>query len=223
MIFQNPTRLASLFTILAMVYLAAPFTLEYRLYSLHPIGMGLFIAASITAALTLQRSDQQSKHPQSRKSSVVTHAGLQIAALLGLLVGFAAIYQNKINKGKKHFQTYHSYGGLALFIGALSVSILGICMHFFPTQVFGTLLKSKRYLSIKRYSGLALLTITVYTTALGLISHSTQERISALARLIIFLITLGSTTLAFWNTFFEYSKGSSDLDLDDYEAVHELK
>ncbi|KAI9334927.1 hypothetical protein BDR26DRAFT_1009500 [Obelidium mucronatum] len=206
-----------------MLLLSWPFLFEYRLYSLHPISMALFIGTSLSAAMTLQRMDQADKLSAAKHQNIASHAWRQCIALAFAIIGFAAIYQNKINKGKKHFKSYHGIGGLALFALVLSVSVLGIIMHWFPSRVFGTVAKSKRWLRIKRYSGHAICLLTLVVASLGLISHSTIERIPLVIRLFIFIAMFFAAGLSFWNVGVAMFRSGNNLELSEYDEVHELE
>ncbi|KAJ3122307.1 hypothetical protein HK100_012044 [Physocladia obscura] len=190
---------------IAMVILAYPYALEWQLYSLHPLGMALFAWSSGTAAIVLSfptkptPSTAANKTANAHTSRVKTHALLGFVAFVSVAIGFAAIYANKIRQNKLHFQSYHGISGLVLFTLVIAVSTLGGALHYFPVAVFGSLLHSKRYIFLKRYAGYAALTLSLYTFSLGLLMHSTEERISSTLRLFIFssvLTTLVSTT---WN------------------------
>ncbi|KAJ3065234.1 hypothetical protein HDU98_011391 [Podochytrium sp. JEL0797] len=118
---------------------------------------------------------------------------------MAVAIGFAAIYQNKVNKGKKHFQTYHGIAGLVVFLLVITITSFGIAMHYFPAESFGSLSKSKRWATVKRTGGRVLLVLSWITASLGLISHSTVERISLVGRLFIFSVMAGCVALSFWN------------------------
>ncbi|ORY47664.1 hypothetical protein BCR33DRAFT_714759 [Rhizoclosmatium globosum] len=188
----------------AMAATAYPYTKEYVLYSLHPIAMCLFIWASISASIMLQRTDSQAKTAAERKRNVSNHAVLQIIACIAACVGFWAVNQNKTNKGKRHWESWHGVIGLLTFALTVAVSILGTAMRYFPVTTFGGIGASKKWTCFKRYTGLVLMGLTVYVTGTGLLEHSTIQRIPGWERYTIFVVVVLSSGFCFWNCAFEY-------------------
>jgi hypothetical protein len=79
----------------------------------------------------------------NRATKVQIHSILQIIAVLGYIIGFAAIYQNKVNQEKDHFTTYHScmlhqhntfdilgFGVASLITGLFANLVLGFVLYF---------------------------------------------------------------------------------------------
>ncbi|KAJ3114587.1 hypothetical protein HK100_001615 [Physocladia obscura] len=173
---------------IAMLVLSYPYALEWRLYSLHPLGMAMFAWASGTAAIVLSISGNTTATIKAGNTNRVSrHALLGFVALASISVGIAAIYANKIRQNKLHFQSYHAISGL------------GAGFHYFPVVMFGSLLRSKRYLFLKRYAGYATLLLSLYTFGLGLIMHSTEERLSPATRLLIFSAVVATVLSSMWN------------------------
>ncbi|KAJ3073509.1 hypothetical protein HDU98_001372 [Podochytrium sp. JEL0797] len=189
---------------IAMPALAFPYSKEWVLFSLHIIGMSIFIWASITASLILQRVAPEAKTLDSRTRNIRTHALLQIMACLACCVGFWAVYQNKSNSGKTHWKSWHGVMGLVTVILIVAISVLGSWMRFCPVFVFGSIRTCRKWLDFKRYLGVTVLLLTVFETGTGLLERSTIERIPMWERYTIFVTVVIAVGLCFWNCIFEY-------------------
>ncbi|KAJ3070436.1 hypothetical protein HDU98_006559 [Podochytrium sp. JEL0797] len=184
-----------------MAALAFPYTKKAAIYSLHPICMCLFVWASISASILLQRVNPSQKSQAERSNNIRRHAILQILASVACCGGFWAIYQHRSNKGKQHWKSNHGLFGVITVILVVSVSVLGTCMRYFPKSTFGSLVKCKKYLDLKRYIGCAVLLLSVYVTSIEVLK---EKNFVFWQRYAIVAIMASSVGFCFWNCIFEY-------------------
>ncbi|KAI9346864.1 hypothetical protein BDR26DRAFT_855244 [Obelidium mucronatum] len=137
------------------------------------------------------RNDNESKTQPERKRNVNYHALLQILACISACVGFWAVNQNKTNKGKTHWESWHG--------------VIGFAMRFFPVASFGSLVKCRCWLDFKRYSGVVVILLTLYVTGTGLLERSVMQRFPMWQRYSIFCVVLSATGFCLWNCVFEYA------------------
>ncbi|KAJ3053930.1 hypothetical protein HK102_011601, partial [Quaeritorhiza haematococci] len=89
----------------AFWYASSP---EFRVFSLHIYGMGIFFLCSVNAIFLLQQAQCQ-----TRKRLARFHWQIQLLSLLSALVGFLAVFLNRYWKNKTHFKSWHGIIGLA--------------------------------------------------------------------------------------------------------------
>ncbi|KAI8622075.1 hypothetical protein BC830DRAFT_1163270 [Chytriomyces sp. MP71] len=203
----------------SMAVLAFPFCFEYRIYSLHPIGMAAYLFASGAAVLSLQRFHNADRTQSAKKAAVSLHALVQLASAVAINIGFAAIYVSREQKKKVHWKNIHSKLGLVAYILNLVLLILGIAMHYFPARSFGSLLTARKWLPAKRAIGHIAIALSIVAFVLGLQMHSTIERLSLYARVFVFMALLVSGIACFFNLVAGL-RTSDQTEIDSkYEAV----
>lgn len=106
----------------------------YQLFIIHPITMILaFVFCSSNAILVMQMK-RQKEMQTVRKDISKWHYYFHSTTMFLSFLGIAAIFVNKLNHGKSHFTSYHSWLGmltLALYyINFVHVSELFCYMDF---------------------------------------------------------------------------------------------
>eukprot|EP00041_Stephanoeca_diplocostata_P015634 m.299194 g.299194 ORF g.299194 m.299194 type:complete len:220 (-) comp20105_c0_seq1:2293-2952(-) len=90
------------------------------LFSWHPTLMALGFLFLIPTGILLYTPHALA----SPKNRTAVHWGVMFSAGICAVLGFAAIYMNKIRLGKDHFTTLHGKTGLAAVIGMMLLSVL---------------------------------------------------------------------------------------------------
>ncbi|RKP01187.1 hypothetical protein CXG81DRAFT_18962 [Caulochytrium protostelioides] len=97
------------------------FTLKQLGMGAHIAGMSLFVACSIIATALVQRV-----RPRQVPRAQRLHGYLQMLGVLGLAVGFTALYLSRSRRGKGHFTGYHGKAGLGTAAVTLLAALSGI-------------------------------------------------------------------------------------------------
>ncbi|KAI9551930.1 hypothetical protein GHT06_022267 [Daphnia sinensis] len=109
------------------------------LFSWHPFLMTLSMLFLMNEAVLIF-SPQWSLLPKKfhKQLFMDCHVYLQLVALVGIVLGFVAIYINKEDNGKPHFKSWHGLLGLIqvlLILGQASVGSLAKYAKFFPFKL----------------------------------------------------------------------------------------
>ncbi|KAJ3064799.1 hypothetical protein HDU98_011828 [Podochytrium sp. JEL0797] len=143
---------------------------QSALYAWHPFCMSVFLFASITGAYF----PRLALSPKSKRS-ITLHASLQAIALLAFTAGFAAIYQNKDDHKSPHFTSRHGFMGAVAYVCVLAVMALGAAHKSFPVQVFGSVVKARKWVWVKQTAGFLTLLLVVVTGGIGVWYYAKLE------------------------------------------------
>ncbi|KAJ3193068.1 hypothetical protein HDU83_005246 [Entophlyctis luteolus] len=168
-----------------------PYATAGTLYSLHPIAMGIFVASSIGAVVTLQRTTEESKTATARAKNVDLHAALQFLSVVSASVGFYAIYANKVNNNRGHFKTPHSIFGATVYTLSVATAIAGILLknNVIP----------RKNMYMHRYFGLASLFGAVLTVSSGLLLYYEKKVMGPVVGPLIALAFAGCALVSLYN------------------------
>ncbi|KAJ3379233.1 hypothetical protein HDU84_006826 [Entophlyctis sp. JEL0112] len=171
-----------------------PYATAGTLYSLHPIAMGIFVASSIGAVVTLQRTTEESKTATARAKNVDLHAALQVYSFLSfphLLDSMQFMRYNKVNNNRGHFKTPHSIFGATVYTLSVATAIAGILLknNVIP----------RKNMYMHRYFGLASLFGAVLTVSSGLLLYYEKKVMGPVVGPLIALAFAGCALVSLYN------------------------
>lgn len=101
------------------------------LYTWHPFFMSLAFFGTMINLIYILRKDPKWKFSApSMQNGRDFHIYGMLLTLLFVLLGFSAIFVNKMNAGKSHFTSRHGTFGLITFILVILQSVLGLPLGF---------------------------------------------------------------------------------------------
>lgn len=167
-------------TSVAFVVVIAYYLGDYSLFSWHPVCMSVGYMALMTEAVRTAVAFRTTTG-EERVRQITKHMVLNLCALALIVVGFSAIYKNKIRLGKSHFMSWHGKLGLTVFISSILVVLGGLLsfkkvglIHMFPEKKHATI---KR---IHRIGGVFTYFLSIFVIELGLMSVFASKVIQVL-------------------------------------------
>jgi cytochrome b-561 domain-containing protein 2 len=169
--------------------------LDGSLFSYHPIGMSIAYVVLMSEAVCTA-IDFRKKEGSERVKRISRHMFVNFGALAAAIVGFSAIYLNKVKAGKSHFTSWHGKMGLFTFIstivvvfwGTLSFKKLGL-INYFPETQHKTIKKGHRLLGMIAYfAGFATVELGFFTGAVP--QGTVTQRVMQLSTIAIVIIIL---------------------------------
>ncbi|GMH42529.1 hypothetical protein BSKO_10448 [Bryopsis sp. KO-2023] len=167
----NVAHLAILGTCCTLAF----FVFDGSLFSYHPVFMSLayivFMSEAVIFATAFRKLDGE-----DRVHAIRNHMKLQIGAISCAVVGFGAIFYNKILHGKAHFQSYHGKLGLFTVVMSSVAPLAGL----FSFKSLGMFDKLPPFLQPRikwwhRTIGGLTLAASILTVELGLIHPSVDK------------------------------------------------
>ncbi|KAL1916267.1 uncharacterized protein VTP21DRAFT_5884 [Calcarisporiella thermophila] len=136
--------------------------IPYDFFIFHPLLACLALVCLTEGITNLQPAHTQ----QEKKTGLIYHQFLNGLAATAIAAGNAIIFTNKVLNGKPHFQSLHSWFGVATLSYIVCQSLVGVSMVYFP-NVFGGVQKARGMWRFHRMSGYAMLFLAWTTAVLG--------------------------------------------------------
>lgn len=134
------------------------------LFSAHPLAQSLAVFVLVQSVLFLQPTNTGAQKRIGQR----VHASLNLAALLLLVFGVAAVEYNKISAGNAHFHSVHAYLGVATSALLALQYLVGFTMWATPGLYGGgdAARKCWRWHRVSGYAAvLPMLLLTVFSSA----------------------------------------------------------
>jgi len=171
---------------------------ELSLFSYHPLCAVIAAACIFEAIFALQSINSGTGSPAKQREAQITyHWLMQSIGWLALNFCFYAIYQNKVNDGKNHFTSWHSWAGLTFFIFSYLQAISGSIGYFYPSMV-GRYWAAKT-IQLHRLFGYLMPICMVCTLALSLYTGFAKRDLADWAW-YLFAGSLGTASLALFSS-----------------------
>ncbi|KAI9008980.1 eukaryotic cytochrome b561-domain-containing protein [Phycomyces nitens] len=142
----------------AALILSVLVRLPLGVFTYHPVGMTLFVVL-ITEGISLL---QPTSTPEQKAKGQKNHAMVQTIAYCSAIVGFTAIFYNKVLSSKPHFTSSHAQLGVFVFSFLFVQLVFGIIMAVLPRLSDQS--NAKSLWKYHRVSGYILL-VLIWTTA----------------------------------------------------------
>lgn len=130
----NVVRATATLAVAGSIVSLWPSIMSNNLFSLHPALMSVAYLGLMSEGVVLAALFRHVDAGADRVAAIRQHATVQSASLASLLLGFFAIWRNKVLHNKHHFTSLHGKLGLltiglscaSLLMGALSFKALGL-------------------------------------------------------------------------------------------------
>ncbi|KAK9768200.1 hypothetical protein K7432_001336 [Basidiobolus ranarum] len=166
---------------------------NYSLFSLHPLFMTVFMLCCSEAIIQLQVPNVR---PKSRQL-IRFHQILHTLGISSLFIGLLMIFQHKNDLKKAHFTSWHGLLGIILTTTYVMIGIFGTSLVYFP-NLFGTTLKTKKFLKLHRKFGYLVLGLTWTVIGFGLASNWIWANVSSGFVLLIWFSYLTVVVIFSW-------------------------
>jgi hypothetical protein len=163
-------------TLLALLVLFLKQTKNWMspdIFFYHPTAMAIACVGLLPELLALAMQAKRAKSINERNETFQTHVLVSTACKIFALVGYAAIFKSKIERGKSHFTTWHGKVGLLAFLTLIVQVSVGIAIFFtsLPVSMNQRMLLKK----IHRYAGSLLGGLFGVAFGLGFASNYAQR------------------------------------------------
>ncbi|KAL0096629.1 eukaryotic cytochrome b561-domain-containing protein [Phycomyces blakesleeanus] len=148
-----------LFTVLVLSVLIR---LPLSVFTIHPVFMTIFVV-SISEGISLL---QPTHTPEQKAQGLKKHAAIQTISYVAAIIGFTAIFYNKVISSKPHFTSGHAQLGVFVFSFLFVQVLFGIIIAVLP-RVYGDQSNAKSLWKYHRVSGYLLLVLIWTTVQLG--------------------------------------------------------
>ncbi|ORZ13200.1 eukaryotic cytochrome b561-domain-containing protein [Absidia repens] len=146
--------------LLAVVILSVLARIPLSVFSLHPFFMTIFVILLTEGIATLQPTHTKNEKHQGLKR----HAIIQIVAFLLGLLGFSAIFYNKVISNKSHFTSGHGKLGVSVILYLIAQFLFGLVCAYIP----GLAPAVKKLWKYHRLTGYIFLSLVWINVILGL-------------------------------------------------------
>lgn len=133
----NVVRATATLAVVGSIVSLWPSLTSNNLFALHPALMSIAYLGLMSEGVILAALFRHVDAGADRVAAIRQHAMVQLTSLASLLLGFLAIWKNKIIHHKNHFTSLHGKVGLltigmscaSVLLGALSFKALGLINH----------------------------------------------------------------------------------------------